>query len=88
MRFIELFGGIGGFRVGLEQASPKFKAVYYNDFDKYAVSVYNRRFKTNYEAKDIRTVQASEIPDFDLLTGGFPCQSFSIAGKRGGFESL
>lgn len=59
--------------------------VYSNEWDKYANSVYRRHYG-ECDNRDIRNVEASEIPDFDLLCGGFPCQSFSIAGKRGGFE--
>ncbi len=113
IRYIDLFGGVGGFRLGIERASdlskttrnqqrrdkeissstkqvilaPKqFTCVWYNDIDKYAVQTYNKNFKENWEAKDIRTIKTSEIPDFDLLCAGFPCQAFSIAGKRKGFE--
>ena len=111
IRFIDLFGGIGGFRHGLEKASSKrnkesrtdssntnrklptqrrskstFNCVWYCDKDKYAVETYNKNFKTLYEPIDIRQVKASNIPDFDMLCAGFPCQSFSVAGKRKGFE--
>ena len=58
--------------------------VYSNEWDKYANSVYRRHYG-QCDSRDIRTVNASEIPQFDLLVGGFPCQSFSVAGRRGGF---
>jgi len=108
IRFIDLFGGIGGFRLGLERANNRFKTVryenlqenvpnnkkqktrfvcvWYCDNDKYAVQTYNKNFNETYTATDIRTIKASEIPDFDMLCGGFPCQAFSIAGKRRGFK--
>lgn len=101
MRFIELFCGIGGFRLGLEKANSKdssnsesrtpqhrecaFRCVWSNDNDKYACQIYRKQFREVCE-QDIRTVDPSTIPEHDLLTAGFPCQSFSIAGKRGGFE--
>lgn len=59
--------------------------VYSNEFNKYANSVYRRHYG-KCDNRDIRTVKSTEIPDHDLLCGGFPCQSFSIAGKRGGFD--
>lgn len=61
-----------------------FNCVYSNEWDRYANSVYKSHFG-ECDDRDIRTVKAEEIPDFELLCGGFPCQSFSIAGKRGGF---
>lgn len=103
MKFIDLFAGIGGFRYGLENATPNFKGnkkrgkkkpngktqlgfdcVYSNEFDKYASQIYKKHYG-ECDTRDIRDVKAEEIPTHDLLTAGFPCQAFSIAGKRGGF---
>jgi len=87
MKYIDIFGGIGGFSYGIEKATEKeWERVWYNDWDKYAVQTYNKNYGTNYEPTDITKVRAEDIPDFDILCGGFPCQSFSIAGKRKGFE--
>ena len=86
LRFIDLFGGIGGFRLGLEKANQRFRCVWYCDNNKYAVQVYNKNFKEKYMPTDIREVETRSIPDFDLLCAGFPCQSFSVAGKRKGFD--
>jgi DNA (cytosine-5)-methyltransferase 1 len=58
----------------------------YSEIDKYAVEIYQKRFPEHKNYGDIKTINTSELPNFDLLVGGFPCQSFSIAGKRGGFE--
>ena len=85
IKFIELFAGIGGFRKGLDNVG-NFTCVYANEFNKYAASIYERNFNDKPDTRDISTVPAEEIPDHELLVGGFPCQAFSIAGKRGGFE--
>lgn len=86
MKYIDLFGGIGGFRYGIEQSNKDWQCVYYADYDKYAVQTYNKNFGTEYEPTDITKVDARDIPDHDIICGGFPCQAFSTAGKRGGFE--
>jgi DNA (cytosine-5)-methyltransferase 1 len=82
--FIELFCGIGGFRLGLEQARG-FDCVWANDFDRHACQVYRKNFgdRELYEG-DIHAVDAGSIPDHQLLTAGFPCQPFSVAGRRRG----
>jgi len=80
-----MFCGIGGFRLGLEKASEEFRCVWSNDNDKYACQIYRKHFGEVHEG-DIRAVDADAIPEHDLLCAGFPCQSFSIAGKRRGFE--
>ena len=61
------------------------KCIGYSEIDKYAIQIYERHFKHK-NFGSIRDIVAEELPDFELLCGGFPCQSFSIAGKRGGFE--
>lgn len=58
----------------------------FSEIDKYAIQTYQKHFPTHKPYGDITKINASELPDFDLLVGGFPCQAFSIAGKRGGFE--
>jgi len=58
----------------------------YSEIDKYASSIYQSHFPTHHNYGNITTIIAEDLPDFDLLVGGFPCQSFSIAGKRGGFD--
>ena len=60
--------------------------VYANEWDKYAAKIYEKNFREKPDTRDITTVDVDEIPDHDLLTSGFPCQAFSIAGKRKGFE--
>lgn len=79
MKFISLFAGIGGFDLALERLGHK--CVYANDIDKYCKIIYDKHFKTKLTLSDIRTVKSTDIPDHDLLVGGFPCQSFSVAGN-------
>ena len=114
LRFIDIFAGIGGFRLGIEKAygidgaceskndelqitndknlsngnnleRTALTCVYSNEWDKYANSVYRRHYG-ECDNRDIRSVKSSEIPDFDLVVGGVPCQSWSVAWKRGGFD--
>lgn len=86
IKVAELFAGIGGFRLGLEQASPRFKTVWANEIDKHASQIYRTHWNDgSLHEGDIREIQTSDIPDIDLLAGGFPCQPFSMAGKREGF---
>lgn len=83
LRFIDLFAGIGGIRQGFEDKITR--AVFSSEWDKFAQQTYEE----NYGAKphgDITQIKASEIPEHDLLLGGFPCQPFSNIGKREGFE--
>ena len=85
MKFIELFAGIGGFRYGLERASFIYEHVWSNEWDKYSRSIYESRYG-KIDGSDIRNVSTNDIPDHDLLTAGFPCQAFSVAGRGLGFE--
>lgn len=85
IKYIELFAGIGGFRCGLEKASSRFECVFANEWDRYASLVYKNHYGS-VDTRDITTIKAIEIPNHDLLVGGFPCPSFSIAGKRKGLK--
>ncbi len=81
---IDLFAGIGGIRIGFERAG--FKTVWANDFDPYCRSTYDLNFKeVLLTIADISKIRSSDLPDFNVLLGGFPCQSFSVAGYRRGF---
>lgn len=83
MRFYDLFGGVGGFRLGLERAGD-FRCVGYCDNNEWSVGVYNHQFNEKYSATDARELKT--FPNFDILCAGFPCQPFSITGRRKGLE--
>ena len=113
--FIEMFAGIGGFRLGLESSGyqhselwsrsekrrvdgelegegvtkrcSSYRCVWANEKDKYAVAIYRKNFGNKELIEgDIRKVKTEDIPEADMLVGGFPCQTFSVAGKRKGFK--
>lgn len=90
VRFIDLFAGMGGFRVGFEQAAEKMgvqaKCVFSSEIKPHAIEVYQKNFKESALHGDITQIEAKDIPDFDVLLAGFPCQAFSSAGKRQGFS--
>ena len=86
IRFIDMFAGIGGFREGLQLAGG-FQCVGFYECDKYAQQSYRALFECEEEwySSDARKIDPDELPEFDLLCGGFPCQAFSVAGHRKGF---
>lgn len=90
VKYIDLFCGMGGLRTGFEQAlkelSLEGSCEFSSDIKESALKAYNFNFNENIEKIDITKVEADEIPDFDFLLAGFPCQAFSSAGNRLGFE--
>ena len=95
LRVVELFAGVGGFRVGLERASARFRTVWSNQWEpstkrQDASMVYCHRFgPEGHSNEDIATVPTEDIPACDLLVGGFPCQDYSVATtlkRSGGIE--
>lgn len=89
VRFIDLFAGIGGIRCGFEQAAEtagiKTECVFTSEIKPHAIEILKQNYPGEKIHGDITKIPSSEIPDFDFLFGGFPCQSFSAAGKRLGF---
>lgn len=87
MKFFSMFSGIGGFELGIRQATDgKWECVGFSEIDRYAIETYTRHFPAHKNYGDATEIDANRIPDFDLLCAGFPCQAFSIAGKRAGFD--
>ena len=83
-----MFAGIGGFRTGLTRAGG-FRCVGHCEIDKYANASYEAIYEPGKEERyyhDATKIDPADLPDFDLLCGGFPCQTFSIAGRRKGFD--
>lgn len=95
IKVVELFAGVGGFRIGLEGASDAYETIWNNQWEpstkhQDASLVYMARFGTKgHSNKDINLVKTEEIPDHDLIVGGFPCQDYSVAAtlsRSGGIE--
>lgn len=89
IRTIDLFAGIGGIRLGFEKAFGKdnIETVFVSEWDENAKATYSANFKDNFAiAGDITQVVESDIPEFDICLAGFPCQAFSLAGQRKGFD--
>lgn len=89
LKFIDLFAGLGGIRIGFENACKKAniesECVLTSEIKPYAIEALKRNFNHTLLVGDITKVDAKSIPDFDILLGGFPCQAFSSAGKGHGF---
>lgn len=89
IKFVDLFCGIGGFRLGIKRASEKLgipaKCVFSSEIEKNAVKIYEKNFQET-PSGDITKINADDIPDMDILCGGFPCQAFSICGNMRGFN--
>jgi len=81
--FIDLFAGIGGFRIALEEFGGE--CIFSSEWDKFAAITYEHNFGEK-PAGDITKIDANNIPSHDVLCAGFPCQAFSISGKQGGFK--
>ncbi|MCF7836033.1 MAG: DNA cytosine methyltransferase [Candidatus Marinimicrobia bacterium] len=85
IKTLDLFAGIGGIRLGFEKSG--FSTVFANDFEKQCKTTYDLNFTTSkLIVEDIRKLNANDLPEFDFLLAGFPCQAFSVAGYREGFN--
>lgn len=84
LTFADFYAGIGGFRLGLEEIG--WNCTFTNENNHDCIKTYNLNFNDSVLANNIEDLQLKEIPDFDVFCGGFPCQPFSIAGKRKGFH--
>ena len=80
MKIVSLFAGCGGLDLGLHRAGHEI--VHASDFDKDSVNTYNGYFEKKAELMDVHNLKGKDLPTYDLLTGGFPCQGFSIANIR------
>lgn len=85
---IDLFAGIGGIRMGFDKAfGSNIKTVFVSEWDSYAQQTYSVNFKDDFQINgDITQINEKDVPDFDICLAGFPCQAFSLAGKRMGFD--
>lgn len=85
LKTISLFAGVGGIDLGFE-STGHFETIWANEYDSKAAETYRANFKNKLVVEDIHNIDAKEVPDFDILLAGFPCQAFSVAGYRKGFE--
>ena len=88
IRSIDLFAGIGGIRMGFDQAFGKdIKTVFVSEWDSFAQKTYSTNFPSVHPINgDITKIDEKDVPDFDICLAGFPCQAFSLAGQRKGFD--
>lgn len=87
-KIIDLFAGIGGIRLGFENIfCDKVETVFASEIDSYAIKMYAENFNDSFEISgDITTIDERKIPAFDICLAGFPCQAFSVAGRKDGFN--
>src|SRR6266487_520244 len=85
LKFVDLFAGIGGFHLAIKEIIKDGECVFASEIDEKCIEVYRKNFNHQGETSDITTICPQDIPDHDFLFAGFPCQSFSNAGKKKGF---
>lgn len=84
LKCASFFAGVGGIDLGFKQAG--FETIYANEFDPFAADTFECNYDIKVDRRDINIVPTEDIPDFDVMLAGFPCQAFSIAGYRQGFD--
>lgn len=84
LKCASFFAGVGGIDLGFKQAG--FETIYANEFDPFAADTFECNYDIKVDRRDINLVPTEDIPDFDVMLAGFPCQAFSIAGYRQGFD--
>lgn len=82
IKLFEMFSGYGGASFALRKTKIPFECIGYSEIKKSAIKIYNKNFPTISNYGDCTQINPNELPDFDLLTGGFPCQDVSVAGKN------
>lgn len=86
LRCAEFCTGVGGFRLGIEASDLECEIVYSNEINDACEKTYESNFGKGFDSKDLLALNPKELPDFDMICAGFPCQPFSIAGKELGFD--
>lgn len=86
MKYLSLFSGVGGFELGIQNSGIEMECIGFSEVDKNAKSIYQRHFPNHRDLGDATKIRPEDLPDFDLLVAGFPCQPFSLAGTRGGLD--
>lgn len=87
MNYLSLFSGIGGFELGIQNSenNKKLTCIGYSEVDEIADKIYKKHFPKHSNLGDVRGIKTEDLPSFDLLVGGFPCQAFSNSGNKKGF---
>lgn len=85
MKYLSTFTGIGGFERGIHTVIPDAECIGYSEVNEPAIKTYEEHYE-HHNFGDITAIEPVGLPDFDLIVGGFPCQAFSVAGKRRGFD--
>jgi len=86
MNVLSLFDGMSGAQLALQKLGVKHYTYYASEVDKYAIAVTQNNFPNTIQLGDVTKIKGDDLPEIDLLVGGFPCQSYSFSGKQGGFQ--